>query len=127
MTIRDPAETLARVYFTLVSWLLAAFIPALLMLATFGLQRLESSLEDDTVSASDVAEFLDQAKADDVNTLAREGMGRALDGLHQRLGEREWPPDGRTAARDMASLPNRLYVNHRSNPEFQPTRHANRV
>ena len=97
------------------------------MLATFGLQRLESSLDDDTVSASDVAEFLDQAKADDVNTLAREGMGRALDGLHQRLGEREWPPDGRTAARDMASLPNRLYVNHRSNPEFQPTRHANRV
>jgi hypothetical protein len=29
------------------------------MLATFGLQRLESSLNDDTVSASDVAEFLD--------------------------------------------------------------------
>jgi hypothetical protein len=69
--------------------LLAAFIPALLMLATFGLQRLESSLEDDTVSASDVAEFLDQAEPDDVDTLAREGMGRALDGLHQRLGERE--------------------------------------
>ena len=109
------------------SWLVAAFIPVLLMLATFGLQRLESSLDDDTLSASDVAEFLDQAKADDVNMLAREGMGRALDGLHQRLGEREWPPDGRTAARDMASLPNRLYANHRSNPEFQPTRHANRV
>lgn len=72
------------------SWLLAAFIPALLMLATFGLQRLESSLDDDTVSASDVADFLEQAKADDVNTLAREGMGRALDGLHQRL-ERDWP------------------------------------
>jgi hypothetical protein len=75
-----------------VSWLLAAFIPALLMLATFGLQRLESSLDADTVSASDVAEFLDQAEADDVNTLAREGMSRALDGLHQRLGERDWPP-----------------------------------
>ena len=59
------------------------------MLATFGLQRLESSLDDDTVSASDVAEFLDQAEPDDVDTLAREGMGRALDGLHQRLGERE--------------------------------------
>jgi hypothetical protein len=110
-----------------VSWLLAAFIPALLMLATFGLQRLESSLGDDTVSASDVAEFLDQAEADDVNTLAREGMGRALDGLHQRLGERDWPLDGRTAAPDTASLPNRLYLHHRSNPEFQPTRHANRV
>jgi hypothetical protein len=110
-----------------VSWLLAAFIPALLMLATFGLQRLESSLDDDTVSASDVAEFLDQAEADDVNTLAREGMGRALDGLHQRLSERDWPPEAPIAVRDLASLPNRLVVHHRSNPEFQPTRHANRV
>ena len=97
------------------------------MLATFGLQRLESSLNDDTVSASDVAEFLDQAEPDDVNTLAREGMGRALDGLHQRLGERDWSVEGPSAVRDVASLPNRLYEPHRSNPEFQPTRHANRV
>jgi hypothetical protein len=110
-----------------VSWLLAAFVPALLMLATFGLQRLESSLDDETVSASDVAEFLDQAEADDVNTLAREGMGRALDGLHQRLGERDWPIEAPSTVRDLASLPNQLYVPHRSNPEFQPTRHANRV
>ena len=108
------------------SWLLAAFIPALLMLATFGLQRLESSLADDTVSASDVAEFLEQAEADDVNTLAREGMGSALDGLHQRL-ERDWQFEAQNAVRDMASLPNRLYEPARSNPEFQPTRHANRV
>ena len=107
--------------------MLAAFIPALLMLATFGLQRLESSLDDAAVSASDVAEFLDQAEPDDVNTLAREGMGRALDGLHQRLSEREWLLDAPTGARDKASLPNRLVVHHRSNPEFQPTRHANRV
>ena len=108
------------------SWLLAAFIPALLMLATFGLQRLESSLADDTVSASDVAEFLEQAEADDVNTLAREGMGSALDGLHQRL-ERDWPFEAQNTVRDTASLPNRLYEPARSNPEFQPTRHANRV
>jgi len=107
--------------------LLAAFIPALLMLATFGLQRLESSLVDDTVSAFDVADFLDRAEAHDVDTLAREGMSRALDGLHQRLGERDWPVDRRSAGREMPSLPNRLYVHHRSNPEFQPTRHANRV
>jgi hypothetical protein len=110
-----------------VSWLLAALIPGLLMLATFGLQRLESSLDDDTVSASDVAEFLEQAEADDVNTLAREGMGRALDSLHQRLGERDSPLDDGTGVREMASLPNRLVVHHESNPEFRPTRHANRV
>jgi hypothetical protein len=107
--------------------LLAAFIPALLMLATFGLQRLESSLEDDTVSAADVAEFLDQAEADDVNTLAREGMGRAIDGLHKRLGEQDWPLAAAPAAREMSSLPNRMVMHHRANPEFQPTRHANRV
>jgi hypothetical protein len=110
-----------------VSWLLAAFIPALLMLATFGLQRLESSLEDDTVTAADVVEFLDQAEADDVDTLAREGMGRALDGLHKRLGEQDWPLPAAPAPREMASLPNRLVMPHRANPEFQPTRHANRV
>jgi hypothetical protein len=107
--------------------LLAAFIPALLMLATFGLQRLESSLEDDAVSAADVAEFLDQAEADDVDTLAREGMGSALDGLHKRLGEQDWIPATAPAAREMSSLPNRLVMHHRANPEFQPTRHANRV
>ena len=97
------------------------------MLATFGLQRIESSLEDDTVSAADVVEFLDQAQADDVDTLAREGMGRALDGLHKRLGEQDWPLPAVPAPREMSSLPNRLVVHHRANPEFQPTRHANRV
>jgi len=107
--------------------LLAAFIPALLMLATFGLQRLESSLSDDTLSASDVAEFLAQAEADDVDTLAREGMGSALDGLHKRLGEQDWSLATASAASEMASLPNRLVMHHRANPEFQPTRHANRV
>jgi hypothetical protein len=107
--------------------LFAAFIPGLLMLATFGLQRLEASLDDHAVSASDVAEFLEQAESDDVNTLAREGIGRALDGMHQRLGERDWRLEGGTATREMASLPTRQYVHHRSNPEFQRTPHANRV
>jgi len=107
--------------------LLAALIPGLLMLATFGLQRLESSLDDGTVSASDVAEFLAQAEADDVDTLAREGMGRALDGLHQRLSEQDWPLGNGSETADMTSLPTRPYVHHGSNPEFQPTRHANRV
>jgi hypothetical protein len=107
--------------------LLAAFIPALLMLATFGLQRLESNLEDDAVSAADVAEFLDQAQADDVDTLAREGMGSALDSLHRRLSEQEWSLATAPATRGMSSLPNRLVMHHRANPEFQPTRHANRV
>jgi hypothetical protein len=107
--------------------LLVAFIPALLMLATFGLERLESGLNRDTVSATDVAEFLEQAEADDVNTLARDGMSHALDSLHQRLHERESAINGFTAGTPTSNLPTRLYVHHGSNPEFQPTRHANRV
>jgi hypothetical protein len=97
------------------------------MLATFGLERLESGLHHDTVSATDVAKFLAQAGAADVDTLARDGMSRALDGLNQRLHERESTNNGSSAATSAAGLPIRLYVNHQVNPEFQPTRHANRV
>ena len=67
-----------------VLWLLVACIPALLMLATLGLGRLERSLAHDTVTATDVAEFLDQAEPVDVHTLAREGMPEALEYLHRR-------------------------------------------
>lgn len=49
------------------------------MLVTFGLQRLEAGLENDTLTARDVAEFLEQAEPIDVRTLAREGMPEALD------------------------------------------------
>ena len=75
------------------SWLFVVLIPGLLMLATFGLQRLESGLDRDTVSATDVAEFLDQAQADDVRTLVREGMPEALDGMHRRMRDRVCEPE----------------------------------
>jgi hypothetical protein len=114
-----------------VSWLLVALIPGLLMLATFGLERLESGLNRDTVSAADVAEFLDQAEADDVNTLARDGMSSALDHLHKRLHAREPVANTWVAADEMQGLPTRLYVHHDvhhgANTEFQRTPHANRV
>jgi hypothetical protein len=42
-----------------VALLLAAFVPALLMLATLGLSRLEAGLVGDTVSARDVVDFLE--------------------------------------------------------------------
>ena len=100
------------------------------MLATFGLERIESGLHRDTVSATDVAKFLEQAEAADVDTLARDGMGRALDSLNQRLHERESTTNGAVAPVTPITspgLPTRVYVHHRANPEFQPTRHANRV
>ena len=56
------------------------------MLATFGLGRLEAGLVENTVTASDVAEFLEQAEPIDVRTLAREGMPEALECLHRRIG-----------------------------------------
>ncbi len=100
------------------------------MLATFGLERLESGLNHDAVSATDVAEFLQQARADDVRTLARDGMPRALERMHRRLHERESPAEvARTPIieDEWLSLPTPLYVHNAANPEFQPSRHAYRV
>jgi len=100
------------------------------MLATFGLQRLESSLDQDTVSASDVADFLNQARADDVRTLVRDGMPEALDGMHRRLQERVCEPEiAKLYITDdeWSNLPTPHYVDNVANTEFQPSRHANRV
>src|SRR5262245_54304770 len=97
------------------------------MLATFGLERLESGLNRDALSASDVAKFLEQAQPADVNTLARDGMSRALDGMAQRLQERESMDDKIIVGDPPPGLPTQLYVYHRGNPEFRRTRHANRV
>ncbi|MBV9318564.1 MAG: hypothetical protein JOZ23_02135 [Mycobacterium sp.] len=65
------------------SWLLVALVPALLMLATFGLGRLETALVRDTVTPTDITQFLEQAHAADVRTLAQSGMPEALDHMHR--------------------------------------------
>ena len=104
-----------------------ALIPGLLMLATVGLERLESGLRRDTVSATDVAKFFEQAESVDVDTLARDGMSRALDHQHQRLQGQPPAHNRRTNGGGAPGLPTRTYVHHGVNTEFQPTRHANRV
>jgi hypothetical protein len=127
----------------LVSWLLVAFIPGLLMLATFGLDRLEAGLSTNTVTASDVAEFLEQAEPVDMRTLARDGMPQALDCLHRRIGrisdELTHRPDAAEPATDpllgaalisaarQPVLPGQRYNHSRPNRQFGPPRHANRV
>ncbi|MDY6871650.1 MAG: hypothetical protein SV966_14460 [Actinomycetota bacterium] len=68
-----------------------SFIPWLLMVGTFGLERLESGLAHDTVSASDVDDFLLQADSDDVGRLACDGMGPAIAGMHRRQQNRLQP------------------------------------
>jgi hypothetical protein len=126
-----------------VSWLLVAFIPGLLMLATFGLERLEAGLEKDTVTARDVEEFLEQAEPIDVRTLAREGMPEALDGLHRRMGRfsDEWPYRPGEAepvtdpllmaavvsARQHPGLPGQRHNHSQANRQFGPPQRANRV
>lgn len=113
------------------SWLLVAFIPGLLMLATFGLQRLESGLVDDTVTARDVAEFFEQAEPSDMGTLAREGMPQALDSLHRRQSERtvDEPVFGTAVmpTAEQRGLPSGRHRHSRVNRQFGAPRHANRV
>jgi hypothetical protein len=85
-----------------------ACVPGLLMLATLGLGRLEKELAHDTVTATDVDEFLECAEAVDVHTLAREGMPEALEYLHRRQ-----------ALRPADSPPVRAYIGPRhAAPEF---------
>lgn len=127
----------------LVSWLLVACVPGLLMVGTLGLCRLERELARDTVTATDVAEFLEQAEPVDVRTLAREGMPEALEYLHRRQAlELAGSPSGglhvgrhrpeTIFARDLGrpndgGLPTRIHAQSRINPHFDGTRYANRV
>jgi hypothetical protein len=113
------------------------------MLATFGLQRLEAGLEKDTVSATDVAEFLKQAEPIDVRTLARDGMPEALDCMHRRIGHGtgeapylpnrdESPTDPLLVAAvapgvNQPESSRQRHEHSSSNRQFAPRQHANRV
>jgi hypothetical protein len=103
--------------------LLVAFIPGLLMLATFGLERLETAMTRDAVSASDLDEFLANAKAGGVGRRTRAGR----DGADRRYHDREAAVETLPTRLVETGLPTRLYLTHRPNPQFQPTRHANPV
>jgi hypothetical protein len=110
------------------------------MLATFGLQRLEAGLDNDTLTARDVADFLEQAEPIDVRTLAREGMPEALDSLHRRINYETAPLPSSAepitdewSAATLMSAPNQpASATHRhqhsqANRQFAPREHANRV
>jgi hypothetical protein len=128
----------------LVSWLLVALIPGLLMLVALGLARLERELAHTSVTKADVDEFLDHAQAVDMRTLAREGITEALEYLHQReaqqLAEAPRPRalTGRHHAESVFAiggtdpstgriLPTRIHAHSHANPQFGATRHVNRV
>jgi hypothetical protein len=103
------------------------FIPGLLMVATFGLGRLESALEHDSVSVADVDDFLARARPHDVGTLARDGMSEALDGLHRRSAPRPLLETIVVVSVEEPGLPTRLLPDIDTNPQFHATRHADRV
>jgi hypothetical protein len=124
----------------LVLWLLVACVPGLLMLAALGLGRLEKELARESITATDVDEFLEQAQALDMHTLAREGMPEALEYLHLRQAQQlALPPPrgGRHRAESMLGtdftepparpLPMRIHAHSGANPQFGATRHVNRV
>lgn len=97
------------------------------MLATFGLGRLESALDRDTVSVADIDDFLARARPNDVGTLARDGMSEALDCLQKRTATRPPLETLVVVSVDEPGLPTRAVTDIRANPQFQPTRHADRV
>ncbi|WP_260745584.1 hypothetical protein [Mycobacterium sp. SMC-2] len=124
----------------LVSWLLVACIPGLLMLAALGLGRLERGLARDDVAMVAVSEFFEYAELVDMHTLAREGMPEAVEFLHRReareLAEAALTGGPRHAAPSFAAsfvdhgeltLPTRIHAHSRINPQFEATRHVNRV
>jgi hypothetical protein len=100
--------------------LLAACVPGLLMLATFGLEKLESGLVTDT-PADDLTELIEmsEARAEHNGRVCRRADPDfpAMPALRSRLG----------ALDDEPGLPTRRYPRRSANPQFQPSRHANRV
>jgi hypothetical protein len=117
--------------------------PAVLMLVTYGLGRLETRLARDTVTPTDVAEFLEQAEAADVRTLAQAGMPQALDHMYRRRSERiiDDPASEPNSAKHQADpffrvalavtvqpdVPSGRHKHSRANPQFKATQRINRV
>lgn len=93
------------------------------MLATFGLDRLEAGLDDDTVSPADVNAFLEQARADCAKPAARTGEIET----YELLDDDDIGYSTRVVDESSRGLPTRVFIHHGSNPEFRPTRHAYRV
>ncbi|EFG77484.1 hypothetical protein HMPREF0591_2597 [Mycobacterium parascrofulaceum ATCC BAA-614] len=127
----------------LVSWLLVACVPGLLMLAALGLGRLERGLAREDVAMIAVTELFETVELVDMRTLAREGMPEALEYLHRRearelaeaalagltAGPRHAAPSFAASFVDHGelTLPTRIQPHSRINPQFEAPRHVNRV
>lgn len=76
--------------------LAALLFPAVLMLFAMAMDKVQARLDRLTVSREHVEDFLESADADNVDTLAREGMPAALDELRSRRVTRHESATGRT-------------------------------
>ncbi len=127
----------------LVSWLLVAGIPVLLMLAALGLGWLEKELARGPVAMIAVDELVERTGGVDMRTLAREGMPEAQEYLHRRQAQQlsSAALTGRNGAarhaaaalpvgftdRDEMTLPTRIQSHSLVNPQFKAPRYVNRV
>jgi hypothetical protein len=110
-----------------VSWLLVVFIPGLLILATFGLDRLEAGLDDNTISAEDIDAVLEQAKADCAKLEPRRANTQVYEDADEARDVFVFAYEEHALAEPARVLPVRAFVRHTPNPEFLPTREAHRV
>ncbi|MCX2933112.1 hypothetical protein ORI20_22840 [Mycobacterium sp. CVI_P3] len=98
------------------TWLLAACVPGLLMLSTFGLQRVEEALHAERTGADEVTEYLERA--------AKPAPAPAPPRFET------WPSGGQADSHPgdrEPGLPTRSYAHARPNPQFHRTQYANRV
>lgn len=105
------------------SWLFPALIPVLLMLGTFGLERLESALGGGA-TADAIDELVAQTPARADRPAPRVAVAAAA------WSSRVAPHStftGLAALDAEPGLPTRVCRREATNPQFQPTRHANPV
>lgn len=105
------------------SWLFPALIPVLLMLGTFGLEKLESALGD-----GDDSDAIDKLVAQTPHRVERPTPQGAVAGVSwsSRTGS-AGTFTGLAALDSEPGLPTRVCRREAANPQFQPTRHANPV
>jgi hypothetical protein len=107
-----------------VSWLLAVLIPVLLMVATFGLERLEAALEaeDEEDPIADLVLRAPTAVRAHKPVPAAPHLAHTATGTYPKAALIDLAVFG-----DEPRLPTRLCHHDAGNTQFQPTRHANPV
>lgn len=120
-----------------------AFVPMLLILATVGLGRLEVWLGHDTVTATDVVEFLHRAQRSELRALGQQRVPQTLDcvnrGYSQTLSSARavGPSTGKHHAAPFLvsvfsdaverGLPTKPSAHSPVSSPVKPTRHVNHV